>query len=452
VSYLPRAGRRRLVARARSLLVLALVIAALVAFCGHPGSQSAKRQAVPSPRSHGHAPTWAFQYVHFVNPSDGWAMAENDHSGFTDLLTSHDGGRRWHDVTPPLVVASDNAWLYDSSHNRDFENTAGGRIEEAATVQALTPFVLNGRDAWLPVLRSYGQDDQSSEVYLFMTSDAGRRWALRGRFPGAEVLGTFFLSPSNGFIETDEGAASDEDPVQVYATYDGGKQWREVSASPPFNGPGGSPNAVGDYCDKDGVSFASARVGFATVYCDAGAAYLNRTTDGGRKWDGIFISRYEGDDGAVTYPPVFSSSEVGSMVAEIVPVVVVATTTDAGRHWGLRHLPPPAEQLLAAGDTCLPGCVDLVSARTWLVGAGHELYTTTDAGRSWRASPSPMALTNQQPGGYQQPDFLNSLRLDFLGPRVGWAYWGDWWDATDHLWRTTDGGRHWSTYSLGPPV
>ena len=254
MSYLPRAGRRRLVARARSLLVLALVIAALVAFCGHPGSQSAKRQAVPSPSSHGHAPTWAFQYVHFVNPSDGWAMAENDHSGFTDLLTSHDGGRRWHDVTPPLVVASDNAWLYDSSHNRDFENTAGGRIEEAATVQALTPFVLNGRDAWLPVLRSYGQDDQSSEVYLFMTSDAGRRWALRGRFPGAEVLGTFFLSPSNGFIETDEGAASDEDPVQVYATYDGGKQWREVSASPPFNGPGGSPNAVGDYCDKDGVS------------------------------------------------------------------------------------------------------------------------------------------------------------------------------------------------------
>ena len=154
---------------------------------------------------------------------------------------------------------------------------------------------------------------------------------------------------------------------------------------------------------------------------------------------------------AATYPPVFSSPEVGSMVVEVVPVVLVATTTDAGRHWELRHLPPTAERLVSADDTCLPGCVDLVSARTWLVGAGHELYTTTDAGRSWRASPSPMALTNQQPGGYQQPDFLNSLQLDFLGPRVGWAYWGEWWgtDATDHLWRTTDGGRHWSTYSLG---
>jgi len=64
-----------------------------------------------------------------------------------------------------------------------------------------------------------------------------------------------------------------------------------------------------------------------------------------------------------------------------------------------------------------------------------------------------MALTNQQPGGYQQPDFLNSPQLDLLSPRVGWAYAGDvygGWDARMvPLWRTTDGGRHWSTYSLG---
>ena len=192
MSYHSRTSRRRPVARARWLLVLALVIAALVAFCGHPGRHSAERRAAPSPSTHGRASSWAFQYVHFVTPSDGWAMAANDQSGFTYLFTSHDGGRRWHDVTPPVVVASDNAWLYDSSHNLDLENTPGGPIEEAATVQALTPFVLDSRDAWLPVLRSYGPDDQSSELYVYMTSDAGRRWALRGRFPGAEVGGTFF--------------------------------------------------------------------------------------------------------------------------------------------------------------------------------------------------------------------------------------------------------------------
>jgi hypothetical protein len=77
--------------------VLVLIIAALVASCGHPSRQSAQR-----PGSHGHAPFWTFQYVQFATPSDGWAIADNDQSGFTDLFTSHDGGRHWHDVTPPV--------------------------------------------------------------------------------------------------------------------------------------------------------------------------------------------------------------------------------------------------------------------------------------------------------------------------------------------------------------
>ena len=75
---------------------------------------------------------------------------------------------------------------------------------------------------------------------------------------------------------------------------------------------------------------------------------------------------------------------------------------------------------MPADDLCLPGCLDLVSARTWVVGAGHGLYTTTDAGRSWRASYSPLAFTY-----LQQPGFPTNLQLDFLSPRVGWAYEGD---------------------------
>ena len=432
--------------------MLALVIAALVAFCGHPGRrQSAERRAAPSSSTHGRAPTWAFQYVHFVTRSDGWAMADNDRSGFADLFTSHDGGRRWHDVTPPVVVASDNAWLYDSSHNLDMEKTAGGPIEEAATVQALTPFVLNSRDAWLPVSRSYGPNDQSSELYVYMTSDAGRTWARRGRFPWAGWGDIFFLNRSTGFIETGDAAAAGEEPVQIYATSDGGKHWREVSAGAPLFGPitqGGSPTAIGDGCDKNGLSFASARVGFATEACVVGAT-LQRTSDGGRKWGYIGIAPGNGDGGA-TYPPVFSSPDVGSMVVDTDPVLVFATTTDAGRHWELRHLPAGAARLISADDLCLPGCLDLVTARTWVVGAGRELYTTTDAGLSWRASYSPRDLTY-----LEQPGFPSNLQLDFLSPRLGWAYEGNIDGVSDArtalLWRTTDGGRHWSTYSLGAP-
>ena len=107
------------VASASSLLTAVLAL-------GAAPSPSAQRQA-SSP--------WAFEYVQFATPSDGWAMADNnDQSRFTELFTSHDGGRHWHNVTPPVVVAGENA----SVHN---------------PLEPQTPFVLNSRDAWLPVSR-----------------------------------------------------------------------------------------------------------------------------------------------------------------------------------------------------------------------------------------------------------------------------------------------------------
>ena len=386
--------------------MVVLIIAALVASCGHPGRQSAERSG-----SHGRAPFWTFQSVQFATPSDGWAMADNDQSGFTDLFTSNDGGRRWHDVTPPVVLAGDNV----SIDNPD----AGPGLQ--------TPFVLNSRDAWLPVeTPSYGQ---SSMLEVFMTSDAGRRWVLRGRFSRAGLLDIVFLNPSTGFIDTEVGQGTSEDRAQIYATSDGGKQWREVSV-------------INDSCGNvGGLSFASPRVGFLSGYCGSRWPGLLRTSDGGRRWGYVPIpAPYHSDYGGV-FPPVFSSPRLGSTLVEVLPVLRIATTTDAGRHWDLRRLPRRAAGLIRSANFHCPdevSCLDLVSARTWLVGAGDDLYTTTDAGLSWRASPT----APNTPWGEE----FNQLQLDFLSPRVGWAWYVGGWDL---LWRTTDGGRHWSTYSFG---
>ncbi len=132
--------------------------------------------AAPSPSAQGQARSpWAFEYVQFATPSDGWAMAyKNGPNRFTELFTSHDGGRRWHDVTPPVVVAGENA---------SFDNL----------LEPQTPFVLNSHDAWLPVLHDEGYGRY--KVYVFMTSDAGRRWALRGRFPEGRGARPFFPKP-----------------------------------------------------------------------------------------------------------------------------------------------------------------------------------------------------------------------------------------------------------------
>ena len=283
--------------------MVVLIIAALVASCGHPGRQSAQRSG-----PHGQAPFWTFQYVQFATLSDGWAMADNDQSGFTDLFTSEDGGRRWHNVTPPVVLAGDNV----SIDNPD-----------ASPLQ--TPFVLNSRDAWLPVeTPSYGQ---SSMLDVFMTSDAGRRWVLRGRFSRAGLLDIVFLNPSTGFIDTEVGQGTSEDRAQIYTTSDGGKEWREVSV-------------INDSCGNvGGLSFASPRVGFLSGYCGSGWPGLLRTSDGGRRWGYVPIpAPYHSDYGGV-FPPVFSSPQLGSTLVEVLPVLRIATTTDAGRHWELRRLP-----------------------------------------------------------------------------------------------------------------
>ena len=53
-------------------------------------------------------------------------------------------------------------------------------------------------------------------------------------------------------------------------------------------------------------------------------------------------------------PPVFSSPQAGSTVVEVLPVLRIATTTDAGRHWDLRRLPRAGGAAAPVGQLSLP--------------------------------------------------------------------------------------------------
>ena len=99
---------------------------------------------------------------------------------------------------------------------------------------------------------------------------------------------------------------------------------------------------INDSCGNvGGLSFASPRVGFLSGYCGSRWPGLLRTSDGGLRWGYVPIpAPYHSDYGGV-FPPVFSSPRLGSMVVEVLPVLRIATTTDAGRHWDLRRLPRP---------------------------------------------------------------------------------------------------------------
>ena len=115
---------------------------------------------------------------------------------------------------------------------------------------------------------------------------------LAGRFPRADLGGIFFLNPSTGLIATQvgQGTSTSEDLAEVYATSDGGKQWRKVSD-------------INDSCENvGGLSFASPRVGFLSGYCRFRWPGLPRTRDGGRGWGYVpSVAPYYSDYGYV-YP------------------------------------------------------------------------------------------------------------------------------------------------------
>ncbi len=362
-----------------------------------------------------HRGSLAALQVDFTSRTTGWALAVAEDSGAGFLLRSDDGGRQWDDVTPAAL-----------------------RAARMGPFQLEAPFAPNGEDAWLPVARYYGRLDQSQVLYLFATADAGRHWHLAGRFPGSSVGSPFFLTKSTGFLETGASAAMGEEPVQVYTTSDGGGRWEEASASPPPGTVGGKSTRISSWCDKDGISFATPHVGFATGTC-RGPAVLQRTDDAGATWEPVQLFASTNGDVA-TYPPVFSSPSVGALAVDNAPEFLFAATHDGGAHWALHRLPLGASRALSAFGACpCGGCLDVVTAKTWVVAAGREIYETTDGGASWASSRSSVPL--------------GDMAVDFVNRDVGWAWEacgpGAWDSRSGLVYRTTDGGGTWTAYRLG---
>jgi photosystem II stability/assembly factor-like uncharacterized protein len=172
--------------------------------------------------------------------------------------------------------------------------------------------------------------------------------------------------------------------------------------------------------------------------------YLFAAADAGRHWHlaGRFpVQLFASTNGDVaTYPPVFSSPSVGALAVDNAPEFLFAATHDGGAHWALHRLPLGASRALSAFGACpCGGCLDVVTAKTWVVAAGREIYETTDGGASWASSRSSVPL--------------GDMAVDFVHRDVGRAWEacgpGAWDSRSGLVYRTTDGGGTWTAYRLG---
>ena len=273
------------------------------------------------------------------------------------LYWTIDDGRSWRAITPPGIgdviarvidiasVGSRNIWVSAS--------------DIPGTLQ------VNGSVRHMEILR---------------TDDGGRSWHVIIP-PGCYGCGGAHLS----FVDARHGfALTGSEYRRLYETVDGGAGWRPISTA-PFSG------AFVFVTSREawGVSDPVGWVGSGEL--PVGGGRLFRSSDGGVRWSAVRLavpSAYTRDQAVADLPRFFGSRH------GVVPVrfrnprthvqrLVVYVTDDGGQTWSAR----PAPKILDLrgvqwGIATLPfSAADLGH---WFLFLGPLLYTTADAGRTWR--------------------------------------------------------------------
>lgn len=353
-----------------------------------------------------------------------------------------------------LVLAATTAWLALRSTGAPETGPSRARGTEAA-LRPIDYVGTSGGVAW-------AIDPHKS---LWLTVDGGRTWryTLRRDF-----------EPQVQFVDKRHGwmiASIDEyGSTALERTVDGGRTWRVSSL------PGCAAPAPYHRCQPSQISFLDARHGYvvATPPWGKGNPRLLWTDDGGASWrlvarpalDGeiTFVSRRDG----FLFRPIGVTTCDGAMNAPCPPNTPPALyrTTDGGETWSKVLVPPPTSvirvgrRLVARGSERIYVSRDggthwttvvvpphiaragrnfsTATAKMWTFASRNRLYATGDGGRSWKTI---------VPRGLPRPVDINQIA--FSSPRVGLMMVGRPRYAYGTLYRTKDGGRHWTPSACG---
>ncbi len=361
----------------RSFLALALLVAVgTVTACG--GSSAAGR---PSNT------VW-MDDLQMVSAEDGWALVWSANPAETAALEpslTSDGGRTWIVVTPPLarpLLSNGEALLYAASMRR----------------------------AWIAVNHGDGKS-----TVVFGTSDGGQRWTESNPVVGYQAVAMDFAGADHGWLVESLGAAMGHDPVRVYVTADGGVTWSLLASGLPVG------------CDKGGMAFSPADVGWITSYCPAGYQVLV-SRDGGAQWAAaeLPLPTAACADGCTAFQAQFAGPATVLEIGSYPAAAVLLVSTDAGGSWQTEAMP--------AGAGAYPrirffGRADAVVVSASAQGAiGPDFYLTSDGGLSWTAVPQGRLFGS------------SGAQFDFVSPHVGFAWIAD----AAGLYQTSNSGRTWT--------
>jgi photosystem II stability/assembly factor-like uncharacterized protein len=314
-------------------------------------------------------------------------------------------------VASAVRTGPDSGWVLTADHlDRTVDGGATWTTAPVPTqgTDSFRPgelFVI-GETAWLATV-SPGGDVAVTRVEA---SGAVKTSALPARYPGPGT--TVWI----GFADTSHGWTAVADQPgnggsTLYATSDGGQSWRLVGHA-PVDGP---LHPVDD----------------STLF--ALGSRLWRSDDAGVSWHGDNPPATPAPDLPVRYAGLSLFGKEGILQVDVATgmmgYAVFDVTADGGRTWSSRSAP----QLAGFNNTGPPLILAVSDPDHWHLSLVQRLWTTSDAGRSWKE------VSNGPPAG-------NVVDLSFPNVDDGWAV-----VATDIAGGGTrvalssdDGGAHWS--------
>ena len=358
---------RRLCSRIGSLLACSLLLTVPLVGCASLQSHSRPPSAAHSPTGPS-GPGTSLVRLDFMNVDQGWAVTQS-FAGENALWHSSNGGRTWDNVTPPGANRPGTSLLAGTDQP----------IQGAA--------FLSGTEAWVPIMTTTSASNSVTDA-IYVTGDGGDSSTQVSSVSGGGSQLTF-LDATHGFDFVDAGVAAGTSGMTLLATASGGRAW-QVVASVTFAGPPSDGLYMG--CDKTGAGWASPRVGWIGAQCNGGhSLYFFRTTDGGLSWAAQSLPLPHGmpaqdsfDCMCITTPPDFFGSSDGVEVTTFLPpqagAKYVNRSTNGGQRWEPTVVPTGF------------GAVDFANFADWFAVKGRQLAWSRDSGGRWQVVPSGINL------------------------------------------------------------